>query len=58
MIAYGIEEDIGYIVFPEYGVSLDHLLSKSLSNSFSLKTVAMIGLQMVRKILSDNSKII
>lgn len=56
MIAYGIEEDIGYIVFPEYGVSLDHLLSKSLSNSFSLKTVAMIGLQMVRKILSDNLK--
>ena len=51
MLAFGIKDDtVGYIVFPVYGVSLYDLLYKKSCNSFSLKTVAMIGLQMVRNI--------
>jgi hypothetical protein len=44
MIAYGIKDKtIGYIVLPVYGISIDELLFRRSSHSFSLKTVAMIG---------------
>lgn len=48
MLAFGSGEKTNYIVLPIYGPSLKNILKIKAIKSFSLKTVAMIGIQLVK----------
>ena len=49
MLAYGCTQAKGYIAFPIYGQSLKELVNKRENKLFSIKTVAMIGLQIINQ---------